>query len=103
MKVRCLLNLPQPPMFRFPSVSQPPNYPVRNDIPVSQSTTTSSSSNGSQQKQNPLRFGFPDSQESLSSNSHFVPSSIQFGSLEPINRDGIGSRSTAGNNLQAST
>ncbi|CAG8649236.1 15831_t:CDS:2, partial [Cetraspora pellucida] len=129
--------VPQPPsIFRFPNMSQPPNYTVRNDITVSQSTTTSSSSNVSQQKQSPLRFGFPDPQESrdnevddeedgssstnssssrkrarstsndwpnTSSNSHFVPSSIQFGSLEPINRDGIGGRSSVGNNVQAST
>ncbi|CAG8768426.1 22963_t:CDS:2, partial [Dentiscutata erythropus] len=105
--------VPQPQsIFRFPNVSQPPSYTVRNDVTVSQSTTTSS--NVSQQKQSPLRFANSSSSRkrarsisndwpNTTSNSHFIPSSIQFGSLEPINRDGIGGRSTVGNNLQAST
>ncbi|CAG8479406.1 2586_t:CDS:2, partial [Dentiscutata heterogama] len=95
--------VPQPQsIFRFPNVSQPPSYTVRNDVTVSQSTTTSS--NVSQQKQSPLRArSISNDWPNTTSNSHFIPSSIQFGSLEPINRDGIGGRSTVGNSLQAST
>ncbi|CAG8729145.1 42908_t:CDS:2, partial [Gigaspora margarita] len=93
------------------NISQQKQSPLRFGFPDSQESrdnemddddedgSSSANSSSSRKRARSISNDWPNN----TSNSHFIPSSIQFGSLEPINRDGIGGRSTIGNNLQAST
>ncbi|CAG8517484.1 7830_t:CDS:10 [Funneliformis mosseae] len=78
-------------IFRFPNVNHPsPIYPNSTDATVASSSISSASSASSsasnQQKQSPLRFGFPNEKRARSISNDW-PQSIQFGSLEPVNSD----------------